>query len=242
MKKYLSILLVSVLIFGAVLPCATAGAKAISSGDNSTIEDETTVVDVSDDTNENSIKKEDNIVADDSVVIDTTVISTDNDIYNSDDDYVYSDDDIITSVNTDDDIITANNSNVYDGNVVSSDDDIVITDSSQTNIQYIETTQINMDNSQTVTVDVKIDNSVVNNIYFKWVKVPITITGQDSTYVYFTAKVSEYSTFAITSKTITVNNTITSTSSDNDTEEKSGITRSEIIHILEMILAYLKGN
>ena len=62
MKKYLSILLVSVLIFGAVLPCATAGAKAISSGDNSTIEDETTVVDVSDDTNENSVKK-DNIVA-----------------------------------------------------------------------------------------------------------------------------------------------------------------------------------
>ncbi|KKF98815.1 PGF-pre-PGF domain-containing protein [Methanosarcina mazei] len=320
MKKYLSILLVSVLIFGAVLPCATAGAKAISSGDNSTIEDETTVVDVSDDTNENSVKKEDNIVADDSVVIDTTVISTDNDIYNSDDDYVYSDDDIITSVNTDDDIITANNSTVYDGNVVSSDDDIVITDSSQTNIQYIETTQINMDNSQTVTVDVKNDNSVVNNIYFestkdsgkakvviedlkddtglvekpsgdvyksfniwidsdnvnnienaavdfkvektwlkangidessivlnmydngKWVKVPITITGQDSTYVYFTAKVSEYSTFAITSKTITVNSTLTSTSPDNDTEEKSGITRSEIIHILEMILAYLKGN
>ena len=76
----------------------------------------------------------------------------------------------------------------------------------------------------------------------KWVKVPITITGQDSTYVYFTAKVSEYSTFAITSKTITVNSTLTSTSPDNDTEEKSGITRSEIIHILEMILAYLKGN
>ena len=50
MKKYLSILLFSVIIFGAVLPCATAGAKAISSGDNSTIEDETTVVDVSDDT------------------------------------------------------------------------------------------------------------------------------------------------------------------------------------------------
>ncbi|AKB17818.1 MULTISPECIES: hypothetical protein [unclassified Methanosarcina] len=89
MKKYLSILLVSVLIFGAVLPCATAGAKANSSGDNSTIEEETTVIDVSDDTNENSVEKEDTIVANDSVVVDTTIISTDNDIYNSDDDYNY---------------------------------------------------------------------------------------------------------------------------------------------------------
>jgi PGF-pre-PGF domain-containing protein len=316
MKKYLSILLVTVLIFGAVLPCATAGAKANSSGDNSTIEDETTVVDVSDDTNENSVEKEDTIVADDSVVVDTTVISTDNDIYNSDDDYNYesSDDDIITSVNTDEDYITANNSSVYNGDVT------IIGDSSQTNIQYVETTQVNMDNSQKVTVDVKNDNSVVNNIYFesttdsgkakvviedlkddtslvekptgdiyksfniwidsdnvndiedaavnfkvektwlqangldkssivlnmydnsKWVAVPITITGQDSTYVYFTAEVSEYSTFAITSKTITVNNTLTSTSSDNNTEETNGLKRSEIIHILEMILAYLKGN
>ncbi|KKH50315.1 PGF-pre-PGF domain-containing protein [Methanosarcina sp. 1.H.A.2.2] len=316
MKKYLSILLVTVLIFGAVLPCATAGAKANSSGDNSTIEDETTVVDVSDDTNENSVEKEDTIVADDSVVVDTTVISTDNDIYNSDDDYNYesSDDDIITSVNTDEDYITANNSSVYNGDVT------IIDDSSQTNIQYVETTQVNMDNSQKVTVDVKNDNSVVNNIYFEsttdsgkakvviedlkddtslvkkptgdiyksfniwidsdnvndiedaavnfkvektwlqangldkssivlnmydnseWVAVPITITGQDSTYVYFTAEVSEYSTFAITSKTITVNNTLTSTSSDNNTEETNGLKRSEIIHILEMILAYLKGN
>jgi PGF-pre-PGF domain-containing protein len=316
MKKYLSILLMTVLIFGAVLPCATAGAKANSSGDNSTIEEETTVVDVSDDTNKDSIEKEDNIVADDSVVIDTTVISTDDDIYNSDDDYNYesSDDDIITSVNTDDDDITANNSSVYNGDVT------VINDSSQTNIQYVESTQVNMDNSQTITVDVKNDNSVVNNIYFesttesgkakvviedlkddtslvekpagdiyksfniwidsdnvndienaavdfkvektwlkangidssaivlnmyeggKWIEVPITITSEDSQYIYFTAEVSEYSTFAITSKTITVNSTLTSTSSDNDTEEKSGITRSEIIHILEMILAYLKGN
>ena len=316
MKKYLSILLVSVLIFGAVLPCATAGAKASSSGDNSTIEDKTTVVDVSDGTNENSVEKEDTIVADDSVVVDNTVISTNNDIYKSDDDYNYesSDDDIITSVNTDDDYITANNSSVYNGDVT------IIGDSSQTNIQYVETTQVNMDNSQKVTVDVKNDNSVVNNIYFEsttdsgnakvviedlkddtslvekptgdiyksfniwidsdnvddiedaavnfkvektwlqangfdkssivlnmydngeWVAVPITITGQDSTYVYFTAEVSEYSTFAITSKTIAVDNTLTPTSSDNNTEETNGLTKSEIIHILEMILAYLKGN
>ncbi len=305
MKKYLSILLVSVLIFGAVLPCATAGAKANSSGDNSTIEDETTVVDVSDDTNEDSVEKEDTIVAEDSVVTDTTVISTDNDNYNSDDDYnnVSSDDDIITSVNTDDDSIILNNSA----------------------IQHVETTQVNIDNSQTVTVDVKNDNSVVNNIYFqstkdsgkakvviedlkddkslvkkpegdvyksfniwidsdnvksienaavnfkvekswlkangldkssiilnmydngKWVEVPITITGQDSTYVYFTAEVSEYSTFAITSKTVVVDKTLkstssTSTSSNNTTVGTDGLTKSEIIHILEMILAYLKGN
>ena len=316
MKKYLSILLVSVLIFGAVLPCATAGAKANSSGDNSTIEEETTIIDVSDDTKENSVEKKDTIVAEDSVVVDTTIMSTNNNSYNSDTEYnsEYSDDDIITSVNTDDDYITANNSSVYNGDVTN------IEDSSQTNIQYVETTQVNMDNSQKVTVDVKNDNSVVNNIYFesttdsgkakvviedlkddtslvekptgdiyksfniwidsdnandiedaavnfkvektwlqansldkssivlnmydndKWVAVPITITGQDSTYVYFTAEVSEYSTFAITSKTITVDNTLTSTSSNNNTEETNGLTKSEIIHILEMILSYLKGN
>ncbi|MDD3247087.1 MAG: PGF-pre-PGF domain-containing protein [Methanosarcina sp.] len=316
MKKYLSILLVSVLIFGAVLPCATAGAKANSSGDNSTIEEETTIIDVSDDTKENSVEKKDTIVAEDSVVVDTTIMSTNNNSYNSDTEYnsEYSDDDIITSVNTDDDYITANNSSVYNGDVTN------IEDSSQTNIQYVETTQVNMDNSQKVTVDVKNDNSVVNNIYFesttdsgkakvviedlkddtslvekptgdiyksfniridsdnandiedaavnfkvektwlqanglekssivlnmydndKWVAVPITITGQDSTYVYFTAEVSEYSTFAITSKTITVDSTLTSTSSNNNTEETNGLTKSEIIHILEMILSYLKGN
>lgn len=294
MKKYLSILLVSVLIFGAVIPCVTAGAKTTSSGDNSTIEDEITVVDVSDGTNVDSIEKEDTIVADHSVVNDNTVISTDNDVYNSDDD--------ITSVNTYNDSIIANNSSV---------------------IKYVETTQVNIDNSQTVTVDVKNDNSVVNNIYFesktnsgkanvviedlkdntslvenptgdiyksfniyidsdnvndiedaavdfkvektwleanglekssivlnmyengKWVEVPITITGQDSTYVYFTAKVSQYSTFAITSNTVTVDKVLkqSNATEDNNSEEKTdGITRSEIIHILEMILEYLKGN
>ncbi|MDI9394828.1 MAG: PGF-pre-PGF domain-containing protein [Euryarchaeota archaeon] len=327
MKKYLSILLVSVLIFGAVLPCATAGAKAILSGDNSTIEDETTVVDVSNDTNKDSVVKKDTIVADKSVVIDNTIISTD--------------DDIITSVNTDDSIILNNssindatvistdvyNSQTVSNNIVSSDDDITtsVNDSiilkNSSVIQYVETTQVNIDNSQTVTVDVKNDNSVVNNIYFqsttdtgkakvviedlkddtclvkkptgdiyksfniwidnvdvnnnienaavdfkvektwlevngldkssivlnmydngKWVEVPITITGQDSKYIYFKAEVSEYSTFAITSKTITVNNTIKSTSSTNTTGETNGITKSEIIRILEMILAYLKGN
>ncbi|WP_410507344.1 PGF-pre-PGF domain-containing protein [Methanosarcina hadiensis] len=319
MKKYLSILLISVLIFGAVLPCVTAGAKANSSGDNSTIEDETTVVDVSDDTNENSIEKKDTIDADDSIVVDTTIISTDNDIYNSDNDYSYesSDNDIITSVNTDDDDIIANNSSIYNGETT------VINDSSQTYIQYVESTQVNIDNSQTVKVDVKNDNSVVNNIYFestkdsgkakvvvedlkddtslvekpagdiyrsfniwidsenvnnienaavdfkvekswlkangldssvivlnmyeggKWVEVPITITGEDSQYIYFTAEVSKYSTFAITSNTVTVDKILkqtNATENSNSEEEKSGITRSEIIHILEMILEYLKGN
>lgn len=303
----------SVLIFGAVLPCITAGAQT-NSGDNSTIEDETTVVDVSDGTNDNSVEKEDIIVADHSVVNDTTVISTDDDTYNSNNDYNYvsSDDDIITSVNTDDDSIIANNSAV---------------------IQYVETTQVNIDNSQTVTVDVKNDNSVVNNIYFeskadsgkakvviedlkddtslvekptgdiyksfniwidsdnvndiedaavdfkvekkwlkangldessivlsmyddgKWVEVPITLTSEDSQYIYFTAEVSKYSTFAITSNTVTVdkvlkqsnatenNSSEENSSEENSSEEKTNeITKSDIIHILEMILAYLKGN
>jgi len=296
MKKHLSILLISVLVFGAVLPCAIAGAKANSSGDNSTIEDEITVVDVSDDTNDDSVEKEDTIVADDSVVVDTTVISTDNDV---------------TNISTDDDTY------------ITSDDDTVINDSSQTNIQYVETTKVNIDNSQTVTVDVKNDNSVVNNIYFesttgsgeakvviedlkddtslvekpagdvyksfniwidsdnvndiedaavdfkvekkwleangldssaivlnmyddgKWVEVPITITGEDSQYIYFTAEVSEYSTFAITSKTITVDKVLKQsnvTENNSSEEETNEITKSDIIHILEMILAYLKGN
>lgn len=303
MKKHLSILLVLVLFFGAVLPCVTAGAKSNSSGDNSTIEDETTVVDVSDNTNKDSIEKEDTIVAEDSVVTDTTTISTDDDIYNSNDDYNYvsSDNDVITSVNTGDNNVIANNSSV---------------------IQHVETTQVNIDNSQTVTVDVKNDNSVVNNIYFesatdsgkakvviedlkddtglvekptgdvyksfniwidsdnvnnienaavnfkvekswlsangldessivlnmydngKWVEVPITLTSEDSQYIYFTAEVSKYSTFAITSNTVTVDKVLkqSNVTENKSSEETNGITRSEIIHILEMILAYLKGN
>lgn len=302
MKKYLSILLMSVLIFGAVLPCVTAGAQT-NSGDNSTIEDTTTVVDVSDDTNENSVQKEDTIVADHSVVNDTTVISTDDDTYNYNDDYVSSDDDITTSVNTDDNSIIANNSSV---------------------IQYVETTQVNIDNSQKVTVDVKNDNSVVNNIYFgskvdsgkakvviedlkddkslvekpagniyksfniwidnvnvnnniedaavdfkvektwlkangldessivlnmyddgKWVEIPITLTSEDSQYIYFTAEVSKYSTFAITSSTVTVDKVLKQsnvTENSSSKEETDEITKNDIIHILEMILEYLKGN
>lgn len=304
MKKYLSILLMSVLIFGAVLPCVTAGAQT-NSGDNSTIEDTTTVVDVSDDTNDNSVEKEDTIVADHSVVNDTTLISTDDDTYNSNDDYNYgsSDDDITTSVNTENNGIIANNSSV---------------------IQYVETTQVNIDNSQTVTVDVKNDNSVVNNIYFesksdsgkakvvvedlkddtdlvekpegniyksfniwidnvnvnnniedaavdfkvekkwlkangldessivlnmydegKWVQVPITLTSEDSQYIYFTAEVSKYSTFAITSNTVTVDKVLkqsNGTENSSTKEETEEITKNDIIHILEMILAYLKGN
>lgn len=303
MKKYLSILLMSVLIFGAVLPCVTAGAQA-NSGDNSTIEDSTSVVDVSDDTNDNSVEKEDTIVADHSVVNDTTLISTDDDTYNSNDDYNYgsSDTDITTAVNTEDNNIIANNSSV---------------------IQYVETTQVNIDNSQTVTVDVKNDNSVVNNIYFeskadsgkakvviedlkddkslvekptgdiyksfniwidsdnvndikdaavdfkvekkwlkangldessivlnmydngKWIEVPITLTSEDSQYIYFTAKVSKYSTFAITSNTVTVDKVLKQsnvTENNSSKEETDEITKNDIIHILEMILAYLKGN
>jgi PGF-pre-PGF domain-containing protein len=310
MKKYLSILLVSVLIFGAVLPCATAGAKANSSGDNSTIEDETAVVDVSDDTNENSVQKEDTIVADDSVVIDNTVISTDDDV-----EYISSDDDTNITQNTN----VENNTQIYDSSYEYSD-------KSQTNIKHVESTEVNIDNSQTVNVSFT-DNSVVNNIYFestknsgktkivvedlkdestltekppegnvyksfniwidnadvnnnienaavdfkvekswlkangldessivlnmyengKWVEVPITITEQDSTYVYFTAEVSEYSTFAITSntKTITVDKVLkksNATENNSSEEETNEISKNDIIHILEMILAYLKGN
>ncbi|MDQ1275079.1 MAG: hypothetical protein QG610_652, partial [Euryarchaeota archaeon] len=77
------------------------------------------------------------------------------------------------------------------------------------------------------------------------IEVPITITSEDSQYIYFTAEVSEYSTFAITSKTITVDKVLKQsnvTENNSSEEEKDGITRSEIIHILEMILEYLKGN
>ena len=87
-------------------------------------------------------------------------------------------------------------------------------------------------------------SSIVLNMYDngKWAEVPITITSEDSTYVYFTAEVSEYSTFAITSKTVTIDKVLKQTNvteNSNSEEETDDITKSDIIHILEMILAYL---
>lgn len=311
---------------GVVAADSTGDNSTIVNSDEYNIEEETTVVDTSNDNIEDSIVEEDTIVADGSTVVDNTVISTDDDTT-----YISSDDDT-AYVNTDDDTIIANNSSVYDDvTYISSDDDTNINDSSyyeyspesQTNIQYEETNQVYIDNSQTVSVDVKNDNSVVNNIYFestkdsgkatvvvedlkdktcltekppagtvyksfniwidnggaannienaavnfkvekswlkanslgessivlnmydkgKWVEVPITITGQDSQYVYFTAEVSEYSSFAITSKTVVVNTLLEQSDSkaeNNSEEEIDGATKSEIIHLLEYIIELLK--
>lgn len=98
------------------------------------------------------------------------------------------------------------------------------------------------------------DNSgIVLNMYKdeKWVVVPITMSGEDSRYVYFTAKVSGYSTFAITGKTITVNtileNPVVGTSAaqnvtvNNTTAEPVDIpNKAEIIRLLEYIIELLR--
>lgn len=95
-------------------------------------------------------------------------------------------------------------------------------------------------------------SGIVLNMYKdgKWVVVPITMSGEDSRYVYFTAKVSGYSTFAITGKTITVNTILenpvvgtntTQTGVNNTTAPVDDIPhKAEIIRLLEYIIDLLR--
>lgn len=261
--------------------------------------------------------------------IDTTIIGDDNDvntftsgvngtiIYNetnteiTDISNIYSDNDYNYTHYDNDNTTIGNNTEIYDNSY-----------KSETIIQHIETTQVNMDNSKTVSIDIKNDNSVVNNVYFvptkdagkanvvvedlkpecikkppagivyksfnifidngnkqvididnaavdfkvekswliangldksaivlnmyeggKWIEVPIKITSEDSKYIYFNAEVSEYSTFAITSKTITVDKIVRESNSQNNSssEEIDGPTKSLIIKLLEFAIELLKG-
>ncbi|HHV24454.1 MAG TPA: PGF-pre-PGF domain-containing protein [Methanosarcina sp.] len=107
----------------------------------------------------------------------------------------------------------------------------------------------NMDNAavdfkveKTWLIENNLDSStIILNIYEggKWIEVPVTITGEDSHFVYFKAEVSEYSTFAITSKAITVDKVI---KQDNISEEEiDGPTKSVVIKMLEFVIELLEG-
>jgi hypothetical protein len=84
------------------------------------------------------------------------------------------------------------------------------------------------------------DNSaIVLNRYIngKWVAVPVTLTGHNTKYVYFKAKVSGYSSFAITGKTdqATVTTKPVQQVNSNSVSSNSG-SQNEIISLLKEII------
>lgn len=88
-------------------------------------------------------------------------------------------------------------------------------------------------------------SSIVLNMYDngKWIEVPITITSEDSKYIYFKAEVSRYSTFAITGKTVVVDKVTKqsdSQKSGNSDEEIDAPTKNVVIKLLELIIDLLK--
>jgi PGF-pre-PGF domain-containing protein len=116
----------------------------------------------------------------------------------------------------------------------------------------IENAAVDFKVEKTWLVENDLDSSaIVLNMYEsgKWVEVPITITGEDSQYVYFNAEVSEYSTFAISSKTVTVDKILKESDSqgnasqgNNSSEEEiDESTKNVIIKLLELVIELLKG-
>ncbi|RXA20268.1 PGF-pre-PGF domain-containing protein [Methanosarcina sp. MSH10X1] len=87
-------------------------------------------------------------------------------------------------------------------------------------------------------------SAIVLKIYEggKWVEVPIMITSEDSKYIYFKAEVDEYSTFAITSKAITVDKVLKQTVDTPQEEEIDEPTKNVVIKLLEVIIEILEGN
>ncbi|MCO5381129.1 MAG: PGF-pre-PGF domain-containing protein [Methanosarcina barkeri] len=117
---------------------------------------------------------------------------------------------------------------------------------------WIDNAKVN-NNIEDAAVDFKVEktwliknnlngSSIVLNMYEggKWVEVPVTITSEDSQFVYFTAEVSEYSTFAITSKPVVIDKVLkqTGTTSEEKIDEP---TRNVVIKLLEFIIELLKG-
>jgi PGF-pre-PGF domain-containing protein len=299
------------LVFIALLILLSSSGIGItaaeSSGGNSTntnsvsskLTDDTSINDTSVGTSVNNTYVDDTSVNDTSVN-DTSVGTSVNNTYVDD---TSSDNNSVNSVSTE-------NNLTYENESVSSE--------SQTNIQHVETTQVNINNSQNVNISITNYNSVVNNINFdtkkalgkttvvvedlkdkstlvnnppsgniyksfniyinnrnvnyientvvgfqveqswlkennfdksaivlnryisgKWVAVPVTITGQDTKYVYFTAKVSGYSSFAITG---TTNQTIVTTEQNVNNNSAGSVNLSnqnEIIRLLNEIISRL---
>lgn len=312
----------------------TGIVAANEAGDNSTIIDvteiEETNVDYAETDNSVEITDIDTTEITDIDNTDTTIVGDGNDantfrsdvvVYNEENTNVNntytSDYDYNSTYSDNDNTILENSTQVIDNSYKSSYNSEII-------IQTTEINQVNIDNSKTVSIDVKNNNSVVNNIYFvptkdagkakvvvedlkpesiekppagvvyksfnifidngnkqvididnaavdfkvekswlianeidsstivlnmyesgKWMEVPITITGEDSQYIYFKAAVSQYSTFAITSKAITVDAVLKQTGSQNTSiseEEIDGPTKNVIIKLLEFAIELLKGN
>ncbi len=109
-------------------------------------------------------------------------------------------------------------------------------------------------NVENAAVDFKVEKSwliennldsstIILNMYEggKWIEVPVTVTGEDSQFVYFKAKVSKYSTFAISSKAITVDKVLKQENMTVSEEEIDGPTKSVVIKMLEFVIELLEG-
>ncbi|WP_235283033.1 PGF-pre-PGF domain-containing protein [Methanosarcina sp. 1.H.T.1A.1] len=296
----------------------TGIVAAEPSVDNSTIITEIDYEETNIDTEDHTLVVED---ADDIIEAGGSVIyEEDNtDIDNTN---IYSSDDDITNIDNSDDDTMVIETTILENSTQEIDNSYKYSDNSQTIIQTVETTNVNVDNSQSTNVAFT-ESTVVNNINFvskdsgetkvivqdikdddecletlpagnvytsfniwldnaevnsniedaavdfkvektwliennldgsaiilnmyeggKWVEVPVTITGEDSQFIYFNAEVSEYSTFAITSKTVTVDKVLKQTDSGtvNATEEIDKPTKNVIIKLLEVIIALLEGD
>lgn len=108
----------------------------------------------------------------------------------------------------------------------------------------VENAAVDFKVEKTWLIENDLDSStIILNMYEggKWIEVPVTITGEDSRYVYFKAEVSEYSTFAITSKTITVDKVMKQDNSeDNPEEEIDEPTKNVIVKLLELVIELLE--
>jgi PGF-pre-PGF domain-containing protein len=108
------------------------------------------------------------------------------------------------------------------------------------NNNYIQNAVVNFQVEKSWLKKNNFDNSaIVLNRYSngKWIKVPVTITEQNTKYVYFKAKVSGYSSFAITGKTdqATVTTKPIQQVNSNSVSSNSG-SQNEIIRLLNEII------
>lgn len=103
------------------------------------------------------------------------------------------------------------------------------------NNNYIENAVVNFQVEKSWLKKNNFDESaIVLNIYSKgkWIEIPVTITGQNTKYVYFKAKVSGYSSFAITGNT----DQATVTTKPIQQANNNSVSQNEIIRLLKEII------
>ncbi|HEY3361440.1 MAG TPA: PGF-pre-PGF domain-containing protein [Methanosarcina sp.] len=103
------------------------------------------------------------------------------------------------------------------------------------NNNYIENAVVNFQVEKSWLKKNNFDESaIVLNIYSKgkWIEIPVTITGQNTKYVYFKAKVSGYSSFAITGNT----DQATVTTKPIQQVNNNSVSQNEIIRLLNEII------